>query len=142
MAVIGYCEGCKRTTYVGELEERACPACGRSLTSTRLEPGRERLIGANQSRFRDLNEAEVEGETAPRLEISCECAAVDCDQPLDVLADAYSDVRSHPTRFFVAIGHQIPEAERVVDSTTGYLVVEKKGDARNEALAQADTGTS
>jgi hypothetical protein len=42
-------------------------------------------------------------------------------------------VRSASTRFFVIPGHEDNEVERVVERTDRYLVVEKIGDAAEEA---------
>jgi hypothetical protein len=140
VAVIGYCEGCRRNTYVGEMEERACPACGRSLIGTKLETGRGRAIGANQSSFRDLNEKGTDPATRPRLSILCECGTSECAEPIEVDADDYTEVRSHPARFIVLKGHMVPEAETTVGSGDTWVVVEKLGEARDEAIAQAQAG--
>lgn len=139
MAVIGYCGGCRRSTYVGERDERTCPVCGRQLEATNLEPGRARVIAANESHFRELNEATTSPTAANESQsVVCECGATDCAQPLEISPGTYSEVRSHPARFVIAPGHEIPEAEQVIERSAQYLLVEKIGEARVEAIAQAE----
>ena len=136
MAVIGFCESCGRTTYVGDQESRTCPGCERPLSATRLEPGRAKVIALNESRFRTLNESSVTGGGGG-CPVVCECGAAGCTAPVAISSEAYDAVRSHPARFVVAHGHVIPEAERVVDDSGDFVVVEKVGEARTEAVAQA-----
>jgi hypothetical protein len=45
----------------------------------------------------------------------------------------YERVRADPHRFLLAPEHDIPEAEKVVETYEGYLVVEKRGDAARVA---------
>jgi hypothetical protein len=40
---------------------------------------------------------------------------------------------SSPTHFPIKVGHELPEIERVVETGDGYVVVEKKGVAAEEA---------
>lgn len=139
MAVIGFCDSCQRTTYVGDHEERACPSCGRTLSQTRLEPGRAKVIGLNESRFRSRNEDAAEADTIGSCPVVCECGVVGCAEPIGISTEAYNAVRAHPARFVVVRGHVIPEAETVVENGGDYVVVEKTGEARKHAVAEADT---
>ena len=93
--------------------------------------GRERRAAENESLFREVNER-VE-ELAERLdvdaEVVCECSRVDCTTRLRVPVDEYERVRAHGRRFVVAAGHEQPAYERVIDERSGWLVVEKVGEA-------------
>jgi hypothetical protein len=91
-------------------------------------------IGYNESFFRVINEdseALLPAEAASRIEIVCECGHADCRKKIRVSREAYSEVRSHPARFFVKADHQIEEVESVVEVVKGddvlgsYYVVEK-----------------
>ena len=42
-------------------------------------------------------------------------------------------MRAAPTHFIVKAGHIVPQVERVVREESGYLVVEKIGDAGSAA---------
>jgi hypothetical protein len=42
---------------------------------------------------------------------------------------AYEAVRSEPTQFVIAPGHELPEIEAVVFRADAYEVVRKQGDA-------------
>lgn len=62
-------------------------------------------------------------------EFVCECGRPDCDARLSVPVEAYERVRAHGRRFVVAIGHERPEVEKVIDQGNGFLVIEKTGEA-------------
>lgn len=55
------------------------------------------------------------------------------------LAD-YECVRSDPTLFVVAPGHDLPEIEEVLRRTDAYQVVRKEGDAARLAIARDPRG--
>ena len=96
----------------------------------------------NEALFREFNErveevAETfdprdEGDSL-RISFVCECGNLDCLKQFDLTRAAYEDVRSDPTRFVVAPGHENPEIERVVARGEGYLVVEKDDHAARVA---------
>jgi hypothetical protein len=56
----------------------------------------------------------------------CECEDPLCTQPVRLTAEQYSAVRAHPTRFIVADGHLVGDAE-IVAYRDGYTVIEKRG---------------
>jgi hypothetical protein len=92
-------------------------------------------MARNEMLFRDLNE-QVEF-VANRLdsdphtfEFFCECADVDCTLRLPMALAVYEEVRSDPTLFVVAPGHERREIEEVLRQTDGYQVVRKKGRQR------------
>ena len=104
-------------------------------------PGAERKA-RNELLFRDLNE-QVEFVAAPldsgegaTFEFFCECSDVDCTLRLPMPLSEYERVRSDPTLFVVAPGHESPEIEEVVRREDGYQVVRKEGEAARLAVAQ------
>jgi hypothetical protein len=89
--------------------------------------------GMNESLFRQLNDR-LEQRALDRgpeeaLEIVCECAREECTARIPVLIAEYEAVRSEPTKFIVLTGHSDETVERVVDSSDGYEIVEKLGEA-------------
>jgi hypothetical protein len=55
----------------------------------------------------------------------CECGEEACRERVYLSLAEYETVRASPIRFAVLPGHEVPEAERVVEERDGYLVVEK-----------------
>src|ERR1700710_550072 len=99
---------------------------------------REQRVGENESRFRLVNErlrdlviddAERHGEHAEKLSVVCECGNVDCTEKFEVSLASYEWVRAGSARFVIVPGHEIPGSERIVREGTGYVIVEKFGDA-------------
>ena len=89
--------------------------------------------------FREVNEhvAELDGDwsqTGVSLFV-CECSKPECAEVLEISPAEYDRVRSDSARFVVLPGHQLREAERVVEGNGRFLVVEKIGDAA--AIARA-----
>lgn len=70
-------------------------------------------IARNDSAFREANEriaqAASEYERVERVPFICECATESCTVIVNLSLAEYEDVRSAPTRFFVAPGHQASE---------------------------------
>jgi hypothetical protein len=94
----------------------------------------------NESAFRDVNES-IErglwpGEEGQLVPFRCECATLSCDRLVDLTPVEYEHVRADPRRFFVCIGHELPEVERVVETHERYLVVEKVAAAGAAAQAK------
>jgi hypothetical protein len=88
-----------------------------------------RRIGHNEARFRDVNEALASSKTlldTSRLHpFRCECGTLGCNQLIELTMPEYEAVRAHPTRFVLSPGHQLPEAERVVERHIRYIIVQK-----------------
>jgi hypothetical protein len=55
----------------------------------------------------------------------CECSDTECVSTVEMKPDEYERIRSNSTWFFVKIGHELSEIERVVSQDDGYAVVEK-----------------
>jgi hypothetical protein len=90
--------------------------------------------GRNQSLWREINERiKAVAETSGEVEFLCECARLDCTETMVLSMAEYERIRSSPTHFPIVVGHEFPEIERVVEASDGYLVVEKKGAAAEEA---------
>ena len=89
-------------------------------------------IGHNEAVFREINErieaGHWPGERGP-LAFRCECARLGCNVLVELDLGEYEQVRADPRRFVLAPGHELPEAERVVERHTDYEVVEKDGAA-------------
>jgi hypothetical protein len=103
---------------------------------------REERIARNDSTFRDANE-KIAGyasdhDFADRVPFICECATESCLVVVDLSLTEYEEVRSSPTRFFVAPGHQSSEGEvSMLEDRERYVLVEKSGRA-GEVAADLD----
>jgi hypothetical protein len=60
--------------------------------------------------------------------VVCECADPDCLERFELATSLYDAVRAEPTRFVLAPGHKIADADRVVEAGPDYLIVEKTGE--------------
>ena len=92
----------------------------------------------NQALMREVNEriAEISKE-ASEMQVLCECADLSCDDVLDISMLEYESIRSSPVRFPIALGHDLPDVEQVVEQNERYAVVEKIGTAA-EVSAKLD----
>ena len=93
---------------------------------------RQRKIEAarTEALFRSVNEhiaAAAEHTLVDDAHFICECADPDCAHRITADLGDYEDVRADATRFLVAIGHDEPRVERVVERAGDYDVVEKFG---------------
>jgi hypothetical protein len=104
--------------------------------------GNGERIGRNEALLREVNEAIERGHWPSAADqpvrFRCECAALDCNQTIDLTIAQYERLREHPKRFVVVPGHEVADAETVITSGDGYLVVEKK-DGAGEIAEQLDT---
>lgn len=97
--------------------------------------------GRNQSLFRAINE-ELEGalpgeDGAGSLSIACECADVDCVEPIEIPRAEYLRIRWNPLHFAVLRDHVYPDVEIIVEEQADFVVVEKVGEASEVANAEA-----
>lgn len=92
----------------------------------------------NEALFREVNERiEDVGTTfapddAP-MEFLCECDDPECVGRVSATRSEYEAIRAVATHFVVLPGHEDPGVEHVVQRTEGFLVVEKEGEAADEA---------
>jgi hypothetical protein len=92
----------------------------------------ERRIAANEARFREVNEAISRGQwpgDAEAVGFRCECALLGCNRVVELTFPEYEHVRAHSRRFVIVPGHEQLEVERVVETRSGYAVVEKLDEA-------------
>ena len=104
-----------------------------------MATGNQVRIAFNEDVFRKINEGIEQGhwpgeEDAP-VGFRCECARLGCNELIELSIREYERVRSHPRRFIVAIGHELPEAETIIESRDGYVVVQKRDQAGAAAEA-------
>lgn len=96
------------------MEHEASPAYARR--------NEEMLRGANAKLERD---AEESGEPDSRLtRLLCECAEA-CGETVSMTFDEWEAVHRHENRFTVAVGHEAPAVERVLERGPRFLTVEK-----------------
>jgi hypothetical protein len=90
-------------------------------------------IADNEAMFRQVNESIAQGQwpgdEGKPVGFRCECARLGCNAVIELTMPEYEAVRSNPRRFVIAIGHEVPEAERIVQTSGGYMVVEKLDEA-------------
>jgi hypothetical protein len=90
---------------------------------------REERIAGNEAMFRYANERakgweEHHADEGKELYF-CECADPDCRQRLDLAKDSYEAVRSNSRRFLIAVGHEVPDVETVIETHDEWAVIEK-----------------
>jgi hypothetical protein len=95
---------------------------------------REERIALNDSTFRAANEQIAnyasDHEFVEQVPFICECATESCFAVVDLSLAEYEEVRSSPTRFFVASGHQGSEGDvTMLEDRERYVLVEKGGRA-------------
>ncbi len=97
----------------------------------------QRRLATNETVFREVNEGiergQWPGEDEDPVRFRCECARLGCNLLLELTLAEYEQVRSHPRRFLMIDGHQVPELEKVVQRAPGYLVVQKLDEAGEKA---------
>ena len=93
----------------------------------------------NEAGFRRVNEAIQAGRSGAdsALDLICECGRLGCTEHINVPGTTYTAVRADPRRFMIVPGHEVPEAERIVETHAGYVIVEKTGEAGDVAAGQA-----
>ena len=90
-------------------------------------------IARNESAFRKLNESLQDHVHRARDDehlagFVCECGDGECEEIVRVRLSDYEQIRQESRLFFVVPGHEIPDAEDVVDERDGYLIVRKHED--------------
>jgi hypothetical protein len=86
-------------------------------------------VAKNEALFRQVNEriedVNSKLDAGGLSDFLCECGDDDCTQPISLTLAEYEEVRSVPTHFAVAHGHEIIDVERVVRTTDRFEVVQK-----------------
>ncbi len=91
---------------------------------------RKERVARNESAFRALNESlrasvhrdRAEGDLAGFV---CECGDPRCEMTVRLELPAYESIRRDARLFVVVPGHEVPDAEDVVDGGVGYAIVRK-----------------
>jgi hypothetical protein len=100
--------------------------------------GKQR-VAINEATFRKVNEGmEVGQDPSGLLTFICECGRLRCDELVQLTRREYEDLRKNPRRFAILDGHEILEAEKIVERNDRYLVVEKAGDPEAEIVEHTD----
>jgi hypothetical protein len=105
---------------------------------------RERRLALNQTLFREVNErvagaAHAQAGDEPfHYEFFCECSDSGCLERLRLTIGEYEAMRSNPTWFAIADGHEIPAIEQVVRRAPEYAVVQKL-DEFGELVAERES---
>jgi predicted ThiF/HesA family dinucleotide-utilizing enzyme len=100
--------------------------------------GRQR-VAMNEATFRRVNEGMEAGQDPEGLlAFFCECGRLGCNQLIELTRSEYEQIRANPRRFAIIDGHQIEEAEDVVDRSERYIVVEKRDKPESEIVERTD----
>jgi hypothetical protein len=100
--------------------------------------GKQR-VAMNEATFRKVNEGmEVGQDPGGLLTFVCECGRLGCTRLIQLTRAEYEEVRTNPRRFAILDGHEILEAESIVERHDRYLVVEKSGDPEAEVVENTD----
>ena len=84
----------------------------------------------SQAAFREVNErieevADGFGFDADVCEwLICECGNPGCVRPIALTRAEYERIRRHASRFVVALNHENPETESIVEENERFVVVE------------------
>ena len=106
-----------------------------------FEEARRERIAANESVFRSLNEKIEDinrgfGVATESMAIVCECGDIGCAEQFEVGLATYEHVRSDPTWFVIAPGHEVPDVEDIVAHHDGFdIVCKHKGAGEAVAIA-------
>jgi hypothetical protein len=96
-------------------------------------------VATNEAAFRRVNEGmEVGQDPAGLLTFVCECGRLGCSELIQLTRAEYESVRANARRFAIVDGHEIPEAEDVVERHDRYVVVEKHGDPVADIVEDTD----
>ena len=90
---------------------------------------REERLAGNEVMFRAANERmagwdEVRISEAEELYF-CECADPECREKISLHKADYEKVRSDSRHFLIALGHEVPDIETVLEKHDGWAVIEK-----------------
>ena len=104
-----------------------------------MEPEGRQRVAMNEATFRKVNEGmEVGQDPSGLLTFVCECGRLGCSKLIQLTRPEYEAVRSNPRRFAIIDGHEILEAEAIVERHERYLVVEKGGEPEAEIVENTD----
>lgn len=100
--------------------------------------GKQR-VAMNEATFRKVNEGMEAGQDpSGLLTFVCECGRLGCNKLIRLTRAEYEGIRANPRRFAILDGHEILEAEEIVERHERYVVVEKTGDPEAEIVEHTD----
>ena len=85
----------------------------------------------NETIFREMNEWTEEGSDdrlglGPRTDIYlCECSDRSCTEPISLTRWEYEAVRAESNRFAIALNHENPDIDLVVEENDRFATVDK-----------------
>ncbi len=71
----------------------------------------------------------------------CECGLIGCAATIKLSAEDYAAIRAEPRQLAVHADHVIPEAEHVVETRRGHVIVHKGGDTPMAPTASSTRAT-
>jgi hypothetical protein len=86
--------------------------------------------GRNHSLLRSNERIFLMTEPLRTMAFHCECRSSACTKTIRPSLAEYKRVCSSPTSFMIAVGHDFPEFENVIEVCDRYEVVQQKGAAR------------
>ena len=89
------------------------------------EFGHQDVLLTQADTYRRVNEGIHRGRHEATEPFLCECVQDECNGLVELRDEEYEAVRAYPWRFFVQIGHELPEMDAVVERHDRYLVVER-----------------
>jgi 3,4-dihydroxy-2-butanone 4-phosphate synthase len=96
----------------------------------------------NQALFRDVNEQIELLAEQPGVDVLdqlvCECGNPECAQRIELTRAEYERVRGHASRFAVALNHENPETESIVEQNERFAVVETYAGASSRIARETD----
>jgi hypothetical protein len=105
-----------------------------------MERTDKQRVAMNEATFRKVNEGMEAGQDASGLlRFVCECGRLYCTRLIELTRPEYEAIRENPRRFAIVEGHEILEAEEVVERHDRYLVVDKSGAPEAEIVEHTDS---
>jgi hypothetical protein len=99
-------------------------------------------MAKNEALFRQVNERIEEVNenlgAGSYSDFLCECGDDDCTAPVSMTIAEYEEVRSEPTHFAIANGHEVVDVERVVEKNDRFSVVEKLAGEAGRIAVETD----
>jgi anti-sigma B factor antagonist len=96
----------------------------------------------NRAVFREVNERieqVADGFGADgHMRLICECGNPDCTQQIALTGAEYERVREHASRFVVALNHENPETESIVEQNERFVIVDTFAGASSRIAPETD----
>jgi hypothetical protein len=104
-----------------------------------MEREDKQRVAMNEATFRKVNEGMEAGQDDSNLlSFVCECGRLNCTKLIQLTREEYEGIRENSRRFAIVDGHEIVEAEEIVERHERYVVVEKRGAPEAEIVEHTD----